>query len=145
VAAQVTRETNPEPAGDQPRQGQASQREHVPHNGDRHAVPMGFARTSHGFRQAAEPGRDRGFRLSLQAWLALLALGLTLWLIVRHTSLIFEVSAVLFGAVLLNVAIHPLADRLASRQVPRWITVLAVYFIAAAVLVGLASSLRPSS
>jgi predicted PurR-regulated permease PerM len=122
VAAQATRKTDSDPPPDRPRQGQASQ------------------------RTLAEPARGSGFRVSLQAWLAplaLLALGLTLWLIVRHTALIFAVGGVLFGAVLLDVAIRPLADRLASRKVPRSVTVLAVYLLAAGVLVGLASSLRP--
>ena len=156
VAAQATRKTNPGTPGDRPRHGQVPPHgEHSPRDGDRQPAPERGLHAAGGGRlppasrvpgarrTPAEPGRGSGFRISLQAWLALLALGLALWLIVRHTSLIFEVSAVLFGAVLLDVAIRPLADRLATQRVPRWITVLAVYFLAAAVLVGLASSLRP--
>jgi predicted PurR-regulated permease PerM len=143
VTTQATRKTNPGTLGGRSRHDREPPSEYLLHNGGRRPVPGRglWARGAH--KSLAAPGRGGSLHVSLQAWLALLALGLALWLIARHTSLIFEVSAVLFGAVLLDVAIRPLADRLASRQVPRWITVLAVYFLAAAVLVGLASSLRP--
>jgi predicted PurR-regulated permease PerM len=81
--------------------------------------------------------------ISLQAWVALLALGVAFWLIFRHTALIATVGAVLFGALLLDLAIRPVADRLAAQGVPRAATVLAIYLVLGAILVGLASSLRP--
>jgi predicted PurR-regulated permease PerM len=74
------------------------------------------------------------WRLNLPTWLGLLALGLAFWLIINHTGLLLEVLWVLFGAVLLSLAIRPLAERLARWRVPRDLTVLGVYAILAAVL-----------
>ncbi len=69
------------------------------------------------------------WRLSLQAWIALLGLGLALWFIIAEASLIGEVLWVLFGALLISLAIRPLVDRLAGWRIPRWLTVLGVYIV----------------
>jgi predicted PurR-regulated permease PerM len=78
------------------------------------------------------------WRLSLQAWVGLLALGLVFWLIVVHAKLILEMIWVLFGALLLSLAIRPLADTLTRWRIPRWLTVLGVYvgLVAALALLG---------
>jgi predicted PurR-regulated permease PerM len=67
------------------------------------------------------------WRLSLQAWIALLALGLALWLTITYAGLLLEVIWVLFGAFLLSLAICPLADALTRWHIPRGVTVLGVY------------------
>lgn len=67
-------------------------------------------------------------RLTLRTWLGLLALGLSLWLIFSYSGLLLEVTAVLFGAFLVALAIHPLSDALIKRwHVPRGITVIGIY------------------
>jgi predicted PurR-regulated permease PerM len=78
------------------------------------------------------------WRLSLQTWVGLLALGLVFWLIVVHAKLILEMIWVLFGALLLSLAIRPLADTLTGWRIPRWLTVLGVYvgLVAALALLG---------
>lgn len=81
------------------------------------------------------PGMGRGgfierattWRLSFQAWIGLLVLGLVLVLSITQAALILEVVWVSFGAVLLSLAIRPLADALTHWRIPRGITVLIVY------------------
>lgn len=76
-------------------------------------------------------------------WLSLLGVALAFWLIVSYAALLLEVAGVLFGALLLSLAIAPLAERLARRRVPRGLTVLAVYLLGGALLVVLAGLLVP--
>ena len=79
-------------------------------------------------------------RLSGQAWLAWLALGLALWLITGHFALILELGWVVLGAVLLSLAIRPLADKAYTWHIPKGMTTIAVY-IAIAALITLISNL----
>jgi predicted PurR-regulated permease PerM len=65
--------------------------------------------------------------LSLKTWTGLLTLGLTLWLTISYAGLLLEVVWVLFGAILLSLAIRPLGDALARWHLPRGVTVLGVY------------------
>ena len=81
--------------------------------------------------------------LSWQAWLSLLALGLVLWTAISYASLIMEIVWILFGAILLSLAIRPLADRLARRHIPRPLTVLGVYVGLIGLLVVLGALLVP--
>jgi predicted PurR-regulated permease PerM len=83
------------------------------------------------------------WRLNLPTWLGLLALGLAFWLIVNHAGLLLEVLWVLFGALLLSLAIRPLAERLARWRTPRGVTVLGVYAVLAAVLMLVGNLLAP--
>jgi predicted PurR-regulated permease PerM len=83
------------------------------------------------------------WRLSLRSWLALLALGLTLWFTIAHASTLFEIGWVLFGALLLSLAIRPLADALARWHVPRGLAVLGVYALLVALLALVSELLIP--
>jgi predicted PurR-regulated permease PerM len=83
------------------------------------------------------------WRLSLQAWIGLLTLGLTLWLMITYAGLVLEVVGVVFGALLLSLAIRPLVDSLSKWRIPRGITVLGVYFVLGGALVLLGSLLVP--
>jgi predicted PurR-regulated permease PerM len=85
-----------------------------------------------------------GWHLSSQAWLGLLALGLVLWLTVSYAGLLMEILWVLFGAVLLSIAIHPLVTVLARRRIPRAVTVLGVYLVFGLVLALLGSLVAPA-
>jgi predicted PurR-regulated permease PerM len=89
-------------------------------------------------RKAVAMRTQSPWRLSLQAWVGLLALGLVFWLIVVHAKLILEMIWVLFGALLLSLAIRPLADTLTRWRIPRWLTVLGLYvgLVAALALLG---------
>ncbi len=83
------------------------------------------------------------WRFSLQAWLALLGLGVSLWLVISYGALLLELVWILFGAFLLSLAIRPLADALARRHIPRGLTVLGVYLALLALLAGLGTLLVP--
>lgn len=72
---------------------------------------------------------QRGWRLSGQAWLALFALGIALWLAITNLGLIVEIGAVLFGAYLLNLAIRPLVDHLEARRIPRAVSASLIYVL----------------
>lgn len=81
--------------------------------------------------------------LSWQTWLALLALGVSLWVIVVYANLLLQIIWILFGAFLLSVAVRPITDVLARWRVPRGLTVLAVYLAAMGLLATLGSLLVP--
>jgi predicted PurR-regulated permease PerM len=83
------------------------------------------------------------WRLSLQAWISLWALGTVLWLTVSQIGLILEMVRLLFGAFLLSLAIRPLANALAHWRIPRGITVLVVYVALIGVLVLMGALLIP--
>jgi predicted PurR-regulated permease PerM len=83
------------------------------------------------------------WRLDWQSWLALLGLGLTLWLTITYSDGLLEMLAILFGAFLLSLAIRPLADALARWRIPRGLTVLGVYLGLLGLLTGLGALLLP--
>lgn len=62
----------------------------------------------------SKPSRA-GWRLSSQAWLGLLALGLLLWLTIIYAGLLVEILWVLFGALLLSMTIYPTDASLGKR------------------------------
>lgn len=67
------------------------------------------------------------WRLSLQAWVGLLTLGLAFWLTITYASLLLEILWVIFGAALLSLAIRPVADALSRWHIPCGITVIGFY------------------
>jgi predicted PurR-regulated permease PerM len=85
-----------------------------------------------------------GWRLSLQAWLGLLALGLVLWLMVTYAALLLELLSVLFGALLISIAVHPAISFLARWRIPRAATVLVVYLLFGSLLALLGSLIAPA-
>jgi predicted PurR-regulated permease PerM len=92
----------------------------------------------------ATPSVLPAWRLNLRTWIALLALGLVFWLILTYATLLVEVTALLFGAFLLTLAIHPIADTLSRRRVPRGVTVIGVYAALGGLFVLLGSLLMPA-
>jgi predicted PurR-regulated permease PerM len=84
------------------------------------------------------------WKLSLQAWLGLLALGLVLWLTTSYARVLVEILWVLFGALLISVAIHPLVEALARRRIPRVVTVLGIYFLLGLLLALLGALATPA-
>jgi predicted PurR-regulated permease PerM len=89
------------------------------------------------------PSASPAWRLNLRTWLAILALGLVFWLILAYATLLVEITALVFGAFLLTLALHPIADTLARRRVPRGLTVLGVYAALGGLLVLLGSLVLP--
>jgi predicted PurR-regulated permease PerM len=83
------------------------------------------------------------WHLNVRTWLALLALGLVFWLILTYAMLLVEITALLFVAFLLTLALHPIADMLDRWRVPRGLTVLGVYAALGGLAVLLASLLFP--
>ena len=83
------------------------------------------------------------WRIGLQAWFALFGLGLALWLTVTYLQDILSVGWVLFGAVLLSLAIRPLSDHLSRHRIPAGLTVAVVYVAGLGLLVGMGYLLAP--
>ncbi|MCB9155896.1 MAG: AI-2E family transporter [Caldilineaceae bacterium] len=82
-------------------------------------------------------------RIGMQAWLSLLSLGLIFWFIINNSVLLFKLLAIVLGAWLLSLAIRPIADRLARRQIPRGVTTVSVFIVSVGFLVLLGTLLRP--
>lgn len=82
-------------------------------------------------------------RLSWQAWLSLLALGLVLWLIVSHVAIILELGWVVLGAVLLSLAIRPLADKGQTWRIPRGVITISIYALILAIIVLVGNLVAP--
>ena len=84
------------------------------------------------------------WRLSILNWLGLLALGLVLWALITYAGLLAEVLWVLFGALLLSLAIHPAVTTLARWHIPRGVTVMGVYVLLGVVLAFLGTLVAPA-
>jgi predicted PurR-regulated permease PerM len=91
----------------------------------------------------SEPTRS-GWHLSSQGWLGLLALGLVLWLTVTYAGLLMEILWVLFGALLLSIAMYPVVSTLARWRIPRAATVLGIYVVFGLLLAFLGSLVAPA-
>jgi predicted PurR-regulated permease PerM len=76
-------------------------------------------------------------------WLLLLASGLTIWLVIHNLGLIFEVAAILFGALLLALALEPMVDRLERHRIPRSGSVVLLYLLLLAFIIGTGDLLLP--
>jgi predicted PurR-regulated permease PerM len=85
-----------------------------------------------------------GWRLSPQAWLGLLALGLVLWLTVSYAGPLMEILWVLFGTLLLSIAIYPVVNMLARWRIPRAVAVLVIYILFGLLLALLGSLVAPA-
>jgi predicted PurR-regulated permease PerM len=83
------------------------------------------------------------WRMSTQAWISLLLLGLVLWFAITSTSLILELAAVLFGAVLVTLGLHPLVSYLARKRIPRGLGVMIAYILILGVFALLGDLLVP--
>jgi predicted PurR-regulated permease PerM len=75
------------------------------------------------------------WRLSLQGWLSLFALGVSFWFVINLTPVLAEIGAVIIGSLLIAMAIAPVAERLEGRGIRRISTVSSIYLIAFALLV----------
>jgi predicted PurR-regulated permease PerM len=82
-------------------------------------------------------------RLSRNTWLALLGLGVALYVAISLLPLLINVVLLLFLAALLALLISPLADRLAAHKVPRGWTVTGVLLVIVAVFTFLVLQLVP--
>jgi predicted PurR-regulated permease PerM len=67
------------------------------------------------------------WRISFQAWAALLGLGLALWLIITNWGLLVEIAIVLFFVALFTMALRPAVTYLTIRRIPAAITLLVIY------------------
>jgi predicted PurR-regulated permease PerM len=82
-------------------------------------------------------------KLTLRTWAGLLTLGLALWLIITQLEMIMEMIWVLLGALLIGLAIRPVADFLTRWRIPRGFTVLGAYMVVVALFVLLGVLLIP--
>ncbi len=82
-------------------------------------------------------------QIRLATWLALLALGLTLWLTIAYFAIILEVGWILFGALLLSLVMRPVVDGMAGWRIPRPLTVLLLYLLVLGVLMLIGSLVIP--
>ena len=85
-----------------------------------------------------DSGISKSWRISFQAWAALLGLGLGLWLIITNWSLLVEIGVVLFFVALFTMALRPAVKYFTRRRVPPAVTLLVIYaaIIGLLVLVG---------
>ena len=84
---------------------------------------------------------EQRYRLSF--WLSLLSVALVFWLMIQNAALILEIAGILFGALLLSLAMAPLVERLARYRIPASFTVLLFYVLVGLLLAMLAGLLRP--
>jgi predicted PurR-regulated permease PerM len=82
-------------------------------------------------------------RASLTLWFWLFGLGLALWLTISYLDVIFEIIWILFGAILLSLAMRSPVAFLERRHVPRSVTVLLFYTILTGLVVLFAVLLAP--
>jgi len=92
-------------------------------------------------QQKATPGWRPGL-LTLRSWLGLFGLGLALWFVIHNISLIVYTSGLLFGSLLVGLALEPLVRRL-SRWIPRGLSVLLLYLVLLGILLGMGELLLP--
>jgi predicted PurR-regulated permease PerM len=76
-------------------------------------------------------------------WLGIFTLGLALWIVLRNIALIAEISGLLFGALLVGLAIEPVVQRLAAWHIPRALGVVVLYLVLIGMLLGLGELLVP--
>ncbi len=71
----------------------------------------------------------RSWRISLQAWVSLLALGVVLWMTLSAAHLLWDLGSILLGAVLVALGIRPVLDVMERRRIPRGASVLLIYLL----------------
>jgi predicted PurR-regulated permease PerM len=106
-----------------------------------------------GIGQDHSAGKDRLSqdsrpRLDPSSWVVQLlsgffVLALALWVVFKNLTLISEVMAMLFGAMLLALGLEPLVSRMVRRGIPRTVSVLLIYFLLIGVLIGTVGLLLP--
>ncbi len=67
------------------------------------------------------------WRVSWQTWLIFSLLGLTFWFFISYMDLLAELFGMFLGAILLSLAMRPLANSLERWHIPRGFTVLISY------------------
>ncbi|MEJ2011759.1 MAG: AI-2E family transporter [Anaerolineales bacterium] len=81
-------------------------------------------------------------RWEIRAWFLLFSLSLAIWFVIASMPLIIETFSLLFGALLVGLALEPLVGRV-SRWIPRSLSVLLLYLILIGILSGLGRLLMP--
>jgi predicted PurR-regulated permease PerM len=89
------------------------------------------------------PSPRQPWRINIQTLGALFALSFSVWLAITQARLIFEVLWVLFGALLITLALRPLAAILAKKHIPRGVTVIGAYLLMGGILASIATLLVP--
>jgi predicted PurR-regulated permease PerM len=84
-----------------------------------------------------------GLRPFWRIWFSLWGVGLALWLTITHWTLWLNIGRMLFGAFLISLAIHPLAEALRRWHIPRGLTVLLVYVSLTGLIVLIGALLIP--
>jgi len=102
-------------------------------------LPAGKGRTRSGERRADSL---RNPCWTFRSWLTFFSLGLAIWFVIANITLIVETFSLLFGALLIGLALEPLVGRV-SRWIPRSLSVLLLYLILIAILSGLGRLLVP--
>jgi predicted PurR-regulated permease PerM len=79
----------------------------------------------------------------IRLWLMLFTLGSALWVFIHNFSLIFEVLAMLFGALLLMLGLEPGVQRMEKWHIPRSPGVLLLYLLLLAIVLGIGELMLP--
>jgi predicted PurR-regulated permease PerM len=84
-----------------------------------------------------------GWRISLQGWLSLFFLGLAFWLTTLYGGVIVEVIGVIFGALLVSLALRPMVELLGRLHVPATISVILAYLGIASLIALIGDLIEP--
>jgi predicted PurR-regulated permease PerM len=95
-------------------------------------------RTGHRPTTGLQPGNT----LTVRTWLMLFSLGLALWFVIHNVPIIVEFLGLLFGALLIGLALEPLVRRM-SAWIPRSLSVILLYLILIGVFLGMGELLVP--
>jgi len=95
-------------------------------------------RTGHRPTTGLQPGNT----LTVRTWLMLFSLGLALWFVIHNVPIIVEILGLLFGALLIGLALEPLVRRM-SAWIPRSLSVILLYLILIGVFLGMGELLVP--
>ncbi len=79
----------------------------------------------------------------VRLWLMLFTLGLALWIVIHNISLIFEILAMLFGALLITLGLEPAVQRMEKWHIPRSPGVILLYLLLLAVVLGIGELMLP--
>lgn len=96
-----------------------------------------------GVARADRPILQVSGRLGSRDWLALFGLGLALWLTIHNLALIMEVAGLLFGALLLGLALNPAVSRMSAYRIPRGLSAVLLYMLLSGLFLGMGELLVP--
>ncbi len=91
------------------------------------------------------PARDPAWRISAQAWWALLGLAVSVMVLAAFGGVLLRAFWIVFGGLLLGLSVRPASEWLARWHVPRAVTVIAVYLLVLGAAVAVSLNVVPAA